>query len=332
MIKIIWNITNQCGFHCDICATYSDREELTFPQKRDALYSILSLGAEQIRELDFSGGDPLYQEQSTRIIQEGIALLGQEKVCVTTTGLGLAAARARGENLRELLYHCELTIDSIETLPDHVRNAEMYATQNRSESVRCLDEISNLHINVPILNFDMSEEDIASLVNSISGIGAKHIDVALLHLMNVGKMNLQYYPRDYSPDRFVSVFSRYAEGTAIQKVHVQCALRGKLYGEACNMLRQKVGIDCTGNVFACAWGGYIKGFTKDRITENPFYIGNLLEKPLKDILASDRAQQLCQKIKEHPTCQCRVFCYQEGDCESVFRTPASLSHKGEEIC
>lgn len=332
MMKIIWNITNQCGFHCDICATYSDREELTFPQKKDALRSILSLGVNRIRELDFAGGDPLYQEQSTQIIREGIALLGREKVCVTTTGLGLVAARMREEDLRELLYHCELTIDSIESLPDHVRNAEMYAALNRSESVRCVDEITNLHINVPILNPDMSEKDIAALVNSISGIGAKHIDVALLHLMNVGKMSLRRYPLDYSPDRFVSTFLRYAEGTAIQRVHVQCTLRGKLYGEACNMLRQKVGVDCAGNVFACAWGGYIKGFTKDHITENPFYVGNLLEKPLKEILASDRAQCLYRKIEEHPTSQCRVLCYQEGDCESIFRAPASYPYKEEEIC
>lgn len=229
-MKIIWNITNQCGFHCDICATYSDREELTFSQKRDALHSILSLGANRIRELDFAGGDPLYEEQSTQIAREGIALLGREKVCITTTGLGVSMRPNEGEDLRELLYHCEMTIDSIESLPDRVRNAEMYVVLNRSESVRCLDEITNLHINVPILKPDMSEKDIAALVNSISGIGAEHIDVALLHLMNVGKMNLRLYPLDYSPDRFVSTFLRCAEGTAIQMVHVQCVLRQIVWG------------------------------------------------------------------------------------------------------
>lgn len=326
MIKVIWNITNQCGFNCDICATHSDREELNLSQKRNALQSILSLDVAQIRELDFSGGDPLYQAESTQIIREGITLLGRDKVCVTTTGLGLASACARGENLQELLYHCELTIDSIESLPDHVRNAEIYTAKNREEAVRCLDKISNLHINVPILNPDMAETDIAALVHSISNIGAEHIDVALLQLMNVGKMNPQIYPVCYSPDRFVSTFVKYAEGTSIQKVHIQCALRGKLYGEDCNMLQQKVGIDCAGNVFACAWGGYVKGFHRDRITENPFYIGNLLEKPLKDILISEQAQFLCQKIKEHPTCQCRVFYYQEHSCKGVFqdRGPVNL--------
>lgn len=319
MIKVIWNITNQCGFNCDICATHSDREELNLSQKKNALQSILSLDVAQIRELDFSGGDPLYQAESTQIIREGIALLGRDKVCVTTTGLGLASACARGENLQELLYHCELTIDSIENLPDRVRNVEIYTAKNRAEAVHCLDKISNLHINVPILNPDMAETDIAALVRSISNIGAKHIDVALLQLMNVGKMNPQIYPVCYSPDKFVSTFVKYAEGTSIQKVHIQCALRGKLYGEDCNMLRQKVGIDCAGNVFACAWSGYVKGFQHDRITENPFYIGNLLEKPLKDILISEQAQFLYQKIKEHPTCQCRVFYYQEHSCKSIFQ-------------
>lgn len=318
MIKIIWNITNKCGFNCDICATHSDREELSLSRKKDALQSILSLDAAQIRELDFSGGDPLYQAESTQIIREGIALLGRDKICVTTTGLGLDSACARGEDLRELLYHCELTIDSLESLPDHVRNAAVYTTGNKAGAVRCLDKISHLHINVPILNPDMAETDIAALVHSISGIGAKHIDVTLLQLMNVGKMDPQSYPVGYSPDRFVSVFLKYAEGTSIQKVHIQCALRGRLYGKACNMLREKVGIDCAGNVFTCAWGGYVNGFPCGNVEKNPFYIGNLLEKTLKEILASERAQFLYRNIKEHPTCQCRVFSYQSGICEHIF--------------
>lgn len=310
MMKIIWNITNQCGFSCDICATHSDREELNFSQKKIALQSILSLEKEQIRELDFSGGDPLYQAESTQIIREGIELLGQDKVCVTTTGLGLSRAYSRGENLQELLYHCELTIDSIEGISDHVRNATTYVTKNRTEAICHLNKISNLHINVPILSPNMGEADIATLVKSISDIGAKNIDVSLLQLMNVGKMDPQNYPSNYSPDRFVSAFLKYAEGTSIQQVHIQCALRGKLYGEACNMLQQKIGIDCAGNVFTCAWGGYIKGFPRDCIARNPFYIGNLLETPLKEILVSEQAQCLRQKLREHPTCKCRVFFYQ----------------------
>lgn len=330
-MKIIWNITNKCGYHCDICATYSNRKELTFSGKRYALQSILSIGAEKIRELDFSGGDPLYDEQSTQIIREGIAVLGKEKVCVTTTGLGLDTARRRGENLRELLHQCELTIDSTENIPDCIRNAGSYADKNRSESIRCADEISNLHINVPILNPDMSDEDIALLVSSISSIDVKNVDVALMHLMNVGKMSFQQYPPKYSPDRFVSSFLKCIKDTKIKKVHVQCALRGKLYGENCNMLKQKIGIDCAGNVFACAWGGYIKGFSKENIAENPFYIGNLLEKPLKDILSSELTQCLLRKIEKYPTNQCRVLCYQEGDCESIFRNSTNHSHEEREI-
>lgn len=216
--------------------------------------------------------------------------------------------------MQGLLYHCELTIDSLEGFPEHVRNAAVYTAKNKAEAVRCLDKISHLHINVPILNPDMAEADIAALVHSIADIRAKYIDVALLQLVNVGKMNPESYPASYSPDKFISAFLKYAEGTSIQKVHIQCALRGRLYGEACNMLREKVGIDCAGNVFTCAWGGYVNGFPHDRITESPFYIGNLLEKPLKDILSSDRTQLLRQKIEEHSTCQCRVFCYQEVRC------------------
>lgn len=52
----------------------------------------------------------------------------------------------------------------------------------------------------------------------------------------------------------------------------------------CTMLDHKIGIDCAGNVFACAWGGYLSGF---KVEDNPFYLGNLLHSNLSEILNND---------------------------------------------
>lgn len=317
-LKIIWNITDHCGFHCDICATHSDRIELGFEQKKAVLQSIAALGKKNIKELDFSGGDPLYHPESTQIIREGIALLGKEKVCVTTTGLGITSASARGESLQELLYNCEVTIESAESVPDNIRKEHTYAAKNRLAAARNKDKINTLYVNVPIVDPAMSDEAIHDLVCAITGVQAKNIKVSLIRLMNVGKLDPVKYPPDYSPDRFVSTFTKYAEGTLIRDVHIQCALRGKLFGSACNMLTEKVGIDCAGNVFACAWSGYLKGFSRENIEKNPCYLGNLLDQSLPEILTSERALSLRQKIQEHPTCQCRVFCFREGDNDSIF--------------
>ncbi len=64
------------------------------------------------------------------------------------------------------------------------------------------------------------------------------------------------------------------------------------------------GIDCGGNVFACAWGGYVT----DDLSNNPFYLGNIYKDDLKTILNSEKAIKLSNGITRG-TCNCRVFNY-----------------------
>ena len=68
------------------------------------------------------------------------------------------------------------------------------------------------------------------------------------------------------------------------KLHLHCAFRGRFgykKDNCCNMFKNKLGIDCEGNVYTCPWCGYIEVPNAD----NPFYLGNLLVKPLKDIIS-----------------------------------------------
>lgn len=52
-LKIIWNITNKCGYSCEVCATYSNRNELDIEGKTNALKSILSVGGRISKKLIF---------------------------------------------------------------------------------------------------------------------------------------------------------------------------------------------------------------------------------------------------------------------------------------
>ena len=313
-LKIIWNITNRCGYDCKICATYSDREELDLDNKNKVLKSILSIGIQNIVELDFAGGDPLFTYDSIQIIHNSINTLGREKVSVTTTGKGIDFAVEMGVDLAQLLYNCEITIDC----PNYMRNDTSYITTNQ-EAIRRIDKnIVNLTINVPILNPEMDNDSIKMLVNAIAGINVRNISVNLIRLMSVGRIDLQQNSNLYSPEHFVQTFIKYAENTCIKNIYIHCALRGKITGAQCNMLRDKIGIDCSGNVFACAWGGYVGGYDKYNISESPFYMGNLLKKPLAEILTDKHTTQLKQLISENPTTHCRVYCYRKNDNMSIF--------------
>ena len=222
------------------------------------------------------------------------------------------------------LYNCELTIDSVGDVLNYLRGDVSYVPSNRIVISEVSTYIHKLTINVPIINPRMSEQDIKHLVKVIESIKVDNIYVNLIRLMNVGRMNAHPNSDDYSPVFFIQTFMKYASNSCIKNVHVNCALRGRLYNSKCNMLIDKVGIDCAGNVFACAWGGYIDGFSPDRITENPFYLGNLLNETLVEILAGVRANCLKDSISNKPTAHCRVYCYNYSSAHDIFENKDPL--------
>ena len=317
-LKIIWNITNKCGYDCEICATYSNRKELDFIGKNKVLNSILSVGIQNIKEIDFAGGDPLFVADSICIVHNAINTLGRRKVSVTTTGKGISNALKIGENLSELLYNCEITIDCQNSTQNYLRNDISYVLTNQEVIQSASKSITNLTINVPILDVEADDNSIGRLVNSIAQVDVSSVSVNLIRLMNVGRMGLHPYPSSYSPEHFVRTFIEFAKNTCIKNVHIHCALRGKILGTQCNMLNDKIGVDCSGNVFACAWGGYVGDYDQYNICENPFYIGNLLEESLLEILKNKRAVQLAQLIKNSPTKHCRIHCFDSNDTCSIF--------------
>lgn len=313
-IKLIWNITNKCGYNCGICATHSDRYELNLIEKQAALSSILSLGVNGIKEIDFAGGDPLSAIDSIHIIHDAIDALGKERVSVTTTGRGICSAEMLGEDLSTLLYNCEITIDCPGQVPNYLRNDDSYVTTNRYALKNVSANIGRITINVPVLDPDLDNVSIKKMVEEISSINVSNISVNLIRLMKVGRMATQKFPEQYSPEHFVNSFIDYSKNTNIKDVHIHCALRGSILGSRCNMLVDKIGIDCSGNVFSCAWGGYVDGYNKYNIYDNPFYIGNLLETPLLEVLSSTRAKQLERFINENQTANCWVCLASKDNC------------------
>lgn len=191
-----------------------------------------------------------------------IDLLGEDKVSVTTTGKGINAAISMDKDLSRLLYNCEITIDSIDHVPNYLRKDFSYIVDNQ-EAVRGVNKkINNSTINVPILNPQMDDDNIERLANAIVAIDVPNISVNLIRLMNVGRMGAHTQSKPCSPEHFVETFIKYAKNTCVQNIHIHCALRGKILGSPCNMLYEKIGVDCSGNVFACVWGGYVDGYNK----------------------------------------------------------------------
>lgn len=120
--------------------------------------------------------------------------------------------------------------------------------------------------------------------------------------MPVGRQKGNKYPTNYNPQEFVRIFRKLLNPNI--KLHIHCSLRCLCSDEKeqCTMLTRKVGIDCEGNVFACCWAGYLDCTLND----NPFYLGNLLNDDLKEILRSNKALEILEQSDRN---QCSVFNY-----------------------
>lgn len=295
-IRVIWNITSKCKYNCAICATHDEnRIELSAKDKLTVLNNICK-AKKMIKSVDFAGGDPLIFDENINIIQAAIEQLGEDRVSITTTGLGVSEYIKN--EFASAIKHCEITIDASKSVGDDngfSRKESEYCKSN-IEQVNSLLEYADaefLTINVPIINDDLNDEDIENLINKIINIKMHHskidIDVTLLRLMPVGKlgknsksMNKSKYAT-YNPIEVVKKIKNKLESNDI-KCKLHCSLRAlPAFNDAeahCNMLENKIGIDCAGNVFACAWGGY----AEDQLSKNPFYLGNLTKVSLLDIL------------------------------------------------
>lgn len=315
-LKVIWNVadTKNCVYKCDICATNSDRESLLKEQKSVVLCHLLCK-KNIIKEIDFSGGDPLLRQEDREIILEAISILGKEKVWVTTTGEGIISANKelRDEKLlKKLLYNCEITLDI--DLDRNIRTDY----NNKHKNMLFYDQsiinhyVTNLGINIPIIASnvnEISESEIKKLVEKINNIPIENKTVNLLRIMEVGNQDIMEdddlckYNKDLK--KIVDVFCMYAEKVNLN-VKLHCAMRGLVENNyVCNMRDGKIGIDCAGNVFSCAWGGYIKN---TKLEENKFYIGNIYEHDLDQIfVAADNG--IIRTMDDRPPKSCCVYSY-----------------------
>lgn len=325
--NIIWNITSKCDYNCAICATRDEtRPELSTKEKIDVLNSICT-AKHYIKELDFAGGDPLLSDETTSVIQTAISQLGADKISVTTTGNGLEKLSTRKFSFSDLIKHSEITIDAahgnLGSNPGDSqcvsRQEENYCEANINQINVLLDHAESLTINIPIINDDLNDNEINDLVSKIAWIKAHNanaeIDALLIRLMPVGQLATTMSKEKYQNYNPLDVTKKILE--RLKNVGVSCRLHcsfrvlpcfnDEFCTNHCSMLENKIGIDCAGNVFACAWAGYLPINTPP--TKNPFYLGNLTKVKLIDILEGASKTQPYQKIfSEISSKQHRHFC------------------------
>lgn len=317
--NIIWNITNECYFNCPICATNSGRDckcDASYKVKERILMNLATING-YINQLDISGGDPLKNETDRKIIKKANQIFAFSDVRVTTTGKALE--RLPIGQVVDVVKKCDITYD----IPYEVCKDELKAYREYNYNYynyKQLEKISNsgvkieMNIHIPILPKMMQKELLSMILEDLRKINP--VEVKFIRLMPVGRMGK--VDDDYSPEDFLKIVNGLMKENEYYKFNItyNCSLGTNIINfndnsktlRTCGMLKRKLGIDCEGKVYACIWGAYIHGYDETNYKDNPFYLGDLKEQTMYDILTSSQTQKLLKQF-ENLKDGCRVCAF-----------------------
>lgn len=318
--RVIWNITNECFYNCPICATNSgaDKEcEIPFEEKKKILFSLATING-YIDKLDISGGDPLKNLQDQNLIKLAKKVLPFTKISVTTTGKGLNNLKV--SDVAEVLDSCDITYDIPLSWYDKKYDDFKKCREKNynKENFETIEKIRNagvnfeLNIHVPIHFETIDEHIVEILLADISKI--KPDNIKFIRIMPVGKKQKATLPSEYKPSDFLNIVKKCVQKNKYNfNISLNCSLRVKDSNEyhTCAMLKEKLGIDHLGNVYACIWAAYLPGFESNQKL-NPFYLGNLREENMYQILDSERVRNFNYGDEKNYK-YCRVCSYVKNE-------------------
>ena len=304
-VRIVWNLTNACPYNCPMCVASANKRIEENVDKLAILNSILSVNNDII-SIDFSGGDPLFNKSDIEIIKEALGKIGKNKISISATGLSIS--KLSDEEILELAQEYDLTYDFPRKYKDFDIRDKEYNECNYNQAMRIKKLGIDVNIFVPIRNIeDVYYKELASDIVELNPKLVK-----LLRLMPMGN-NLKINKSE-SIDKCKYLIEQLRNLGYNGKIEISCAMKHEFNEMGnCNMLSErKLGLDQQGNLFTCIWAADI---LEDRAT-NPFYLGNLLEKKLLDILSSNSIKRYKSRL-ENDRNKCHVLEYFNTDNKEV---------------
>ena len=306
-LKVIWNITNKCEYNCTFCATNSgakriNTDELSFEERvkiAEELKKIKGL------RLDIAGGDPLFDSSVIRFLKHMSKYMIQDAT-ITTTGLAIKNfSNGNMQVINDVTNEFDISYDYPSTWKENHRGSN-YNNHNYKFIKKLIDNGIKVNILITLSKYNTKEKIIKKMIEEIKSINASSI--TLLRLIPVGRQSYESYKEDiteYNVEMAIKLFKRSFKN----KIKLHCAYRANINSDdRCNMLTEKIGINHLGDVFSCAWAGYLN-IDNDK---NPFYLGNLIENTLEEIVNSERFTDLYEIVtKNDGLHHCPIFSYLE---------------------
>jgi len=283
-LSIIWNVTYKCPWKCKFCimdagsSGTSKPKELTLNEK---LQICRNIDLPNVK-VDLSGGEVMLDKKHLALIDELSKKLGKDSVGISTSGFKIDEEVAKFLSTR--VADVEMTADAApgvhyayredsyhKTAGLAAKNLKKAGVYTGLQTVLTREHLERQELLIGLRDF-MSENEIDewSLIRYFpSGRGEHFKNLAMTEKENLDLVNR---------------IKDMCEGTNIN-LDIHYLLPGSPKDHQCRCVKHSIGFLPDGNVTACFWGLDGTGSIKN----SKFYLGNILEQPLSEILNSKNA-------------------------------------------
>ena len=289
-ISIIWNVTARCPWNCKFCVMSAGNHRscpIDLPQKLQVARNI----DEADVKIDLSGGEIFNdreKDENMKLIEFLSKKHGKERIGISCSGYNIDNETA--SFLRENVHEVEMTMDAAPGIKYEYRYCFPNFKSNYQSVAGKAAELLKKHGIYTGLQTVLTREHLERpemLAGLRHWIAKRNIDEwSLIRYFAAGrgKRFANLVMTDSENEELVRFAKELCKKEGSPKLDIHYLLPGTDKPKGCRCVKKSIGILPDGTVTACFWGLDGKGRAVPE-----YYLGNLLEQPLSEILNGENA-------------------------------------------
>lgn len=284
-LSIIWNVTNRCPWNCAFCVMDAgincSRAELSMEDKMKAINHLTGIDC----KVDLSGGEVMLNRNDHMPLIKALSKkIGKKHLGISCSGAFIGPQEA--VFLAENVSGVEMTMDAVPdrgftNRPEHYHEIAGQAADHLKRAgvnVGLQTVVTREHLNNPFI-----------LDELYAWMHEHQIDEwSLIRYFPAGR-GINYPELELSDEEnriLVNYVKNLCECGNVPNLDIHYLMPGSGKDSYCRCVKKSIGILPDGSVTACFWGLDIRGNIKD----SKFYLGNIRDDTLSNILKSNNAK------------------------------------------
>lgn len=300
-LSVIYDITKKCPWNCSICCmgAVSGCEalegELSLERKLSLMDDLKEVNKSRDVYIDFSGGEIFTNMENVCVIEKAAALLGKEKVGISTSGFMMSDYLAK--RLSNCICGCEMTMDVVP--------GQEYSLRPIGYSVAAANALPYLQkygiqvgIQTVLARSNCNERNLKDLYEYLCKAGVDNWSLLKFYPSGRGANYKQEVLTEGEEAWAVSFITELDAANACKQkptIDFHYTMKGhSKYSRECRCVRKSIGIMPDGSVTSCFWA--IDAFTD--IIDSKYLLGSVKRDTLGAILQGNKAAYWMKCVHE----------------------------------